>query len=192
MKPGGSPDAKWRVGLARTLSKHGYCSRAQGFALVRSGQVAVNGRQRRDPEFPIGEGNKVTVGGQPGPVGVKSPFDDEQAPWRRNDRVRRKSSRNRLFAAFPGIALGCPGWPARSSQRRPPTVHERFGMGGANYSSRVAHREDLSRATGSDRGAAARHQTAGRRCRSRRKSASCSGVNSSHESEDLMVRDRPR
>jgi 23S rRNA pseudouridine2605 synthase len=41
------------VGLARALSKLGYCSRSQAFDLVREGRVAINGRIRRDPETPI-------------------------------------------------------------------------------------------------------------------------------------------
>lgn len=65
MRPAGTPDGQRRVGLARTLSKLGYCSRAQGFDLVRSGRVAVGGVKRRDPEFPIRPGDSITVDGQP-------------------------------------------------------------------------------------------------------------------------------
>ena len=42
-----------RVGLARALSKLGYCSRSQAAALARSGSVRVNGTTRRDPETPV-------------------------------------------------------------------------------------------------------------------------------------------
>ncbi len=42
-----------RVGLARALSKLGYCSRSQAFGLVRAGKVSVNGTVRRDPESPV-------------------------------------------------------------------------------------------------------------------------------------------
>ncbi|TDU71336.1 23S rRNA pseudouridine2605 synthase [Prosthecobacter fusiformis] len=42
-----------RTGLARALSKLGHCSRSQGFALVRAGQVTLNGRICRDPEHPV-------------------------------------------------------------------------------------------------------------------------------------------
>jgi 23S rRNA pseudouridine2605 synthase len=42
-----------RVGLARALSKLGYCSRTAGFALAQAGRVRVNGVVRRDPEFPV-------------------------------------------------------------------------------------------------------------------------------------------
>jgi len=39
-----------RVGLARTLSKLGYCSRSAAFSLIRAGRVSVNGTIQRDPE----------------------------------------------------------------------------------------------------------------------------------------------
>ena len=39
-----------RVGLARALSKMGYCSRSQAVLLIRSGRVAVNGHLIRNPE----------------------------------------------------------------------------------------------------------------------------------------------
>ena len=39
-----------RTGLARALSKMGYCSRSQATVLIRAGRVACNGRIVRDPE----------------------------------------------------------------------------------------------------------------------------------------------
>ena len=42
-----------RIGLARALSKLGYCSRAQACELIRAGRVALNGARRRDPEAPV-------------------------------------------------------------------------------------------------------------------------------------------
>ena len=42
-----------RVGLARALSKLGYCSRSRAFQLIQAGRVAVNGRVRTDPETPV-------------------------------------------------------------------------------------------------------------------------------------------
>lgn len=41
------------VGLARALSKLGYCSRSQATKLVRAGRVCVNGATRFDPETPV-------------------------------------------------------------------------------------------------------------------------------------------
>ena len=42
-----------KVGLARALSKLGFCSRAQAAQLIRKGKVRVNGAIRRDPETPV-------------------------------------------------------------------------------------------------------------------------------------------
>jgi 23S rRNA pseudouridine2605 synthase len=41
------------VGLARALSKLGYCSRSQACSLIRDGQVRLNGIIRRNPESPV-------------------------------------------------------------------------------------------------------------------------------------------
>jgi 23S rRNA pseudouridine2605 synthase len=55
-----------RVGLARALSKLGYCSRAQAAKLIRAGKVHVNGALRRDPETPIRLGkDRLEIDGQP-------------------------------------------------------------------------------------------------------------------------------
>lgn len=55
-----------RVGLARVLSKLGYCSRSQAFDRIHQGQVTVNGKVRRDPEFPVNlEGDRIAVQGEP-------------------------------------------------------------------------------------------------------------------------------
>jgi 23S rRNA pseudouridine2605 synthase len=42
-----------KVGLARALSKLGFCSRAQAVQLIRAGKVRVNGALRRDPETSV-------------------------------------------------------------------------------------------------------------------------------------------
>src|ERR1041385_5274108 len=59
-----------RVGLARALSKLGFCSRSRAVALVRAGRVALNGATPHKPETPgrvrpePGAG-RVGVGGAP-------------------------------------------------------------------------------------------------------------------------------
>jgi 23S rRNA pseudouridine2605 synthase len=52
---GGMPSAKLprRIGLARALSKLGYCSRSRASELVRTGRVAINGMVSRNPEAPV-------------------------------------------------------------------------------------------------------------------------------------------
>lgn len=42
-----------QVGLARALSKLGFCSRSQAAKLIRAGRVRLNGVARRDPETPV-------------------------------------------------------------------------------------------------------------------------------------------
>jgi 23S rRNA pseudouridine2605 synthase len=60
-----------RIGLARALSKLGYCSRSQAAALIREGRVRLNGVLRRDPETPAHlEKDKITIDGKA--VGVRA------------------------------------------------------------------------------------------------------------------------
>jgi 23S rRNA pseudouridine2605 synthase len=44
-----------KIGLARALSKLGYCSRSQAAELIKDGRVSLNGRSRRDPETAVSE-----------------------------------------------------------------------------------------------------------------------------------------
>jgi 23S rRNA pseudouridine2605 synthase len=46
-------NATRKIGLARALSKLGYCSRSQASELIRAGRVRLNGAVRRDPEAPV-------------------------------------------------------------------------------------------------------------------------------------------
>lgn len=55
-----------RVGLARALSKLGYCSRSRADELIRAGRVRLNGALRRDPDFPVRLScDRIDVDGQP-------------------------------------------------------------------------------------------------------------------------------
>ena len=45
-------DGSRKTGLARALSKLGYCSRSQAVGFIRAGRVTLNGATRRDPETP--------------------------------------------------------------------------------------------------------------------------------------------
>lgn len=54
-----------RIGLARALSKLGYCSRSGASELIRAGRVSLNGRVLRDPEAPVNMGgDRVAVDGK--------------------------------------------------------------------------------------------------------------------------------
>ncbi|MGB7849016.1 MAG: pseudouridine synthase [Candidatus Acidiferrum sp.] len=55
-----------RVGLARALSKLGYCSRSQACHLVRDGKVHLNGSVARNPESPVRLGtDRILIEGKP-------------------------------------------------------------------------------------------------------------------------------
>ncbi len=59
------PPTKFRnIGLARVLSKLGFCSRSQAAELIRAGRVRLNGTVRRDAETPVHlERDRVEVDG---------------------------------------------------------------------------------------------------------------------------------
>jgi 23S rRNA pseudouridine2605 synthase len=58
---------EWRrVGLARALSKLGFCSRSQAERLIRDGGVRLNGAVQHDPESPVLFGrDRIEVHGKP-------------------------------------------------------------------------------------------------------------------------------
>ena len=54
-----------RIGLARALSKLGFCSRNHAAELIRAGKVQLNGLVRRDPESPVHlERDRIEVDGR--------------------------------------------------------------------------------------------------------------------------------
>jgi 23S rRNA pseudouridine2605 synthase len=60
--PSGPDEA--RVGLARALSKLGYCSRSTAFELIRAGRVRLNGSTPKNPETPVRLGkDRIEVDG---------------------------------------------------------------------------------------------------------------------------------
>lgn len=80
-----------RTGLARVLSKLGYCSRTEAAALIRAGRVSLNGKTRDDPETPVRMGtDRVAVDGRDvaaaekeywmlhKPAGIVTTADDEK------------------------------------------------------------------------------------------------------------------
>jgi 23S rRNA pseudouridine2605 synthase len=55
-----------KVGLARAISKLGYCSRSKAAELIRAGQVRVNGVARKNVESPVHiEKDRLEIGGRP-------------------------------------------------------------------------------------------------------------------------------
>ena len=58
-------DVSRKVGLARALSKLGYCSRQQAVELIRQGKVRLNGSTPKNPETPVRLGtDRIEVQGQ--------------------------------------------------------------------------------------------------------------------------------
>jgi 23S rRNA pseudouridine2605 synthase len=54
-----------QIGLARMLSKLGYCSRSRAAELIRAGRVSLNGKIFRNPETPVsGKKNQIAVDGR--------------------------------------------------------------------------------------------------------------------------------
>jgi 23S rRNA pseudouridine2605 synthase len=69
---GSSKKAARRIGLARALSKLGYCSRSQAAALIRAGRVRLNEGVRFDPETPVHlTRDRILVDDRPIEVGEK-------------------------------------------------------------------------------------------------------------------------
>jgi len=60
-----TPQAPRKIGLARALSKLGYCSRQQAVALICEGKVRLNGATPRNPETPVRLGrDRIEVQGR--------------------------------------------------------------------------------------------------------------------------------
>ncbi|MFO1483537.1 MAG: pseudouridine synthase [Verrucomicrobiaceae bacterium] len=55
------PPAATRTGLARAMSKLGFCSRSRAAELIRMGKVSVNRVVRKNPEFPVILGRDIVV-----------------------------------------------------------------------------------------------------------------------------------
>lgn len=51
-------------GVARVISKRGYCSRSKAEMLVKEGRVTLNGRIVHDPETPARENDEITINGK--------------------------------------------------------------------------------------------------------------------------------
>ena len=57
------PQKQGAHGVARVISKRGYCSRSQAEKLVREGHVTLRGKPVRDPESPTYENDEILVDG---------------------------------------------------------------------------------------------------------------------------------
>lgn len=59
------PQKQGAHGVARVISKRGYCSRSQAEKLVREGHVILRGKPVCDPESPAYENDEILVNGKP-------------------------------------------------------------------------------------------------------------------------------
>ncbi len=59
------PQKQGAHGVARVISKRGYCSRSQAEKLVREGHVILRGKPVRDPESPAYENDEILIDGSP-------------------------------------------------------------------------------------------------------------------------------
>ena len=59
------PQKQGAHGVARVISKRGYCSRSQAEKLVHEGRVSLRGKIVRDPETPANENDEILVDGKP-------------------------------------------------------------------------------------------------------------------------------
>jgi 23S rRNA pseudouridine2605 synthase len=60
----GSSGPQKKTGLARAISKLGYCSRSKATEQIKAGKVRVNGALRKDPETPVSPGkDRITIDG---------------------------------------------------------------------------------------------------------------------------------
>ncbi|MGZ4826235.1 MAG: pseudouridine synthase [Terriglobales bacterium] len=65
MKNMKSRQSERQVGLARTISKLGYCSRSEAAEIIRAGRVKLNGAVQRDPETAVRmEKDRVSIDGK--------------------------------------------------------------------------------------------------------------------------------
>lgn len=55
------PPSTTRTGLARAMSKLGFCSRSKATELIRMGKVTVNRTVRKNPEFPVILGQDIII-----------------------------------------------------------------------------------------------------------------------------------
>jgi len=55
------PPPATRTGLARAMSKLGFCSRSRAAELIRMGKVTVNRSVRKNPEFPVILGQDIII-----------------------------------------------------------------------------------------------------------------------------------
>lgn len=93
-----------RHGVARVLSKRGYCSRSEAEVLVRAGRVALDGRVVRDPQAPAGADARLAVDGVAVAAAARV-YLALNKPRGLVTTVRDERGRDTVYRCFDGTAL---------------------------------------------------------------------------------------
>ncbi len=93
-----------RHGVARVLSKRGYCSRSEAEVLVRAGRVALDGRVVRDPQAPASADARLAVDGVAVAAAARV-YLALNKPRGLVTTVRDERGRDTVYRCFDGTAL---------------------------------------------------------------------------------------
>lgn len=94
-----------RHGVARVLSKRGYCSRSEAEALVRAGRVTRDGRAVRDPEAPTAADARLAVDGVDVPAAAPRLYLALNKPRGLVTTARDERGRDTVYRCFDGASL---------------------------------------------------------------------------------------
>ena len=95
-----------RIGLARVLSKQGWCSRTVAADWIRDGRVRVDGRIVRDPEFPTISGRHVIrVDGGEAPAPARRAYVALNKPRGLVTTARDERDRDTIYRCLDGAGL---------------------------------------------------------------------------------------
>jgi 23S rRNA pseudouridine2605 synthase len=94
-----------RIGIARTISKAGYCSRSEAARLVDAGRVTLNGRQVHDAEAAVDPGrDRIEIDGRPLAAAVRH-YVVLNKPRGLVTTARDEQGRDTVYRCFDGSGL---------------------------------------------------------------------------------------